>query len=172
MIGLTEKQHKLLPKRPSPGRFGGFVFVAVLLIAFDQWLKLEIVKHFAYGSFEAVTSFFNLCHVRNTGAAFSFLGDAGGWQVLFFSLIAIVGSTVILLMLWRNNHRVFFSLCLTLILGGALGNMIDRITLGFVIDFLDFHYGNWHWPAFNAADIFICCGAAGVVIEELLTKRA
>ena len=115
--------------------------------------------------FVYVTSFFNLCHVRNTGAAFSFLGEAGGWQILVFAGLAAVVSAVCVWLIWRNARRTLFSASLALIVSGAVGNLWDRLVYGYVTDFLDFHAFGWHWPSFNVADICICVGAVLLVFD-------
>ncbi|MCM0045813.1 MAG: signal peptidase II, partial [Burkholderiaceae bacterium] len=121
----------------------------------------------AYGQSEPVTSFFNLVMVYNPGAAFSFLANSGGWQRWFFSALALAVSIFIVWMLNRNASQRMFCWSLSLILGGAVGNLIDRLAYGHVIDFLDFHVAGWHWPAFNIADGAITIGAALFVLDEL-----
>jgi len=126
--------------------------------------------HTIYAESIPVTSFFNLVHVRNTGAAFSFLADAGGWQRYFFIGLALI---VALSLIWwlRKPMLTREALAYSLILGGAGGNVIDRITRGFVVDFLDLHWRDWHWPAFNLADIGICMGVAVLVVGILTSVR-
>ncbi|VVE39986.1 MULTISPECIES: signal peptidase II [Pandoraea] len=145
--------------------------IAVIAILLDQVTKLTILKTFQYGEFHPLTSFFNLVLVYNKGAAFSFLAAAGGWQRWFFTLLGVVAAVVIMWLLKRHNGQKMFCLSLSLILGGALGNVIDRVIYGHVIDFLDFHVGGWHWPAFNVADSAICVGAVLLVIDELRRVR-
>jgi signal peptidase II len=118
-----------------------------------------------------VTGFFNLVLTYNKGAAFSFLASASGWQHSFLTAIGIGASLVIVFLLARHGAQKLFSLALALILGGAIGNVIDRIAYGHVIDFLDFHWRGWHWPAFNVADSAIVCGAALLIVDELLRLR-
>lgn len=155
------------------GAFGlaPWLGIAVIAILLDQVTKLTILKTFQYGEFHPLTSFFNLVLVYNKGAAFSFLAAAGGWQRWFFTLLGVVAATVIVVLLKRHNGQKMFCLSLSLILGGALGNVIDRVIYGHVIDFLDFHVGGWHWPAFNVADSAICVGAVLLVIDELRRVR-
>jgi len=112
-----------------------------------------------------VTPFFNLVLAHNTGAAFSFLADAGGWQRWFFALVSIGISIAILVMLRRGGTRLA-SFALALVLGGALGNLWDRLTLGHVVDFLQLHAGGYYWPAFNVADSAICVGVALLVRDS------
>jgi signal peptidase II len=145
--------------------------LAAVVVALDQTTKLAIQRAFSYGDVMPLTGFFNLVLTYNKGAAFSFLSDASGWQGLLFTLIGIAASVFIVWMLARNPRQRLFSTALALILGGALGNVIDRLAYGHVIDFLDFHLSGWHWPAFNVADSGIVCGAALLILEELLRMR-
>ena len=148
------------PRKSASWRsFAVWAGVGFALLVLDQIVKVWIQTHFYEGEFLAVTSFFNLCHVRNTGAAFSFLADAGGWQRVFFAGLAAVVS-VVALMGMKLVARPVVPCAAALVLSGAVGNGIDRVVLGSVVDFLDFHVGLYHWPAFNIADIAICCGAA------------
>jgi len=117
-----------------------------------------------------VTGFFNLVLVFNRGAAFSFLADQPGWQTPFFAAVAIVAAAVVSWMLWRYPARTLLCSGLALILGGALGNLWDRLAWGAVADFLDFHAFGWHWPAFNVADSAITVGAAILIVEGFLHK--
>jgi len=145
--------------------------LAVLIVLADQYTKTLIVSAFQLGEGFAVTSFFNIVRVHNLGAAFSFLADADGWQRWFFTGLGVVASTVMVWMLWRHAGQTLFSLAITLILGGAVGNVIDRVVHGYVIDFLDFYWGSAHFPAFNVADSAITLGAAGLILDELLRMR-
>ena len=148
------------PRKSASWRsFAVWAGVGFALLVLDQIVKVWIQTHFYEGEFLAVTSFFNLCHVRNTGAAFSFLADAGGWQRVFFAGLAAVVS-VVALMGMKLVARPVVQCAAAFVLSGAVGNAIDRMVLGSVVDFLDFHVGLYHWPAFNIADIAICCGAA------------
>ncbi len=140
------------------------VLVALAVIVLDQLSKLWIFNHFAPGESVAVTPFFNLVLVFNPGAAFSFLADHTGWQRWFFSVIALSISGWILWQLRSAKPGTGFSVALALIMGGALGNLIDRLWLGMVIDFIDVHAGGWHWPAFNVADSAVCVGAVLYVL--------
>jgi signal peptidase II len=142
----------------------GVATVAVLL---DQLSKITMSRLLSYGQSETITSYFNLVMVYNQGAAFSFLSNQGGWQRWFFSALALGVSVFIVFMLKKNASQRMFCWSLSLILGGAVGNLIDRIAYGHVIDFLDFHIGRWHWPAFNVADGAITIGAALFVLDEL-----
>ena len=117
-----------------------------------------------------ITGFFNLVLAYNSGAAFSFLAGAGGWQRWFFVLIASVATVVIAWLLYRHRDEGLFCAGLSLILGGAIGNLWDRIAIGHVVDFLDFHAAGWHWPAFNVADSGITVGAALLILDSMRRK--
>ena len=144
-----------------------YVLALVLVIA-DQWSKQWITGHFFYGESRPLTGFFNLVLVHNYGAAFSFLSDAGGWQRWFFTLLAALISAVIAVWLARlPAAKKLEAVALALVLGGALGNLYDRLLLGYVVDFLDFHWQGRHWPAFNLADSAICVGAGLLIWDGL-----
>ena len=145
--------------------------LALLVLFLDQLTKIVIERTFNYGDVRQVTGFFNLVLTYNKGAAFSFLANAGGWQDEFLTFIGLAASAFILYLLARHGHQRLFACALALILGGAIGNVIDRIVYGHVIDFLDFHWGGWHWPAFNLADSAIVGGAALLILDELLRVR-
>ena len=136
-----------------------WVALAAVIVLIDQLTKIAIERTFDYGDVEPVTGFFNLVLTYNKGAAFSFLASASGWQKHFLTVVGIGASLFILYLLARHGHQRLFSLALAMILGGAIGNVIDRLAYGHVIDFLDFHVGGWHWPAFNVADSAIVGGA-------------
>ncbi len=152
--------------------------LALLIILSDQLTKTLILGSFQLGDSHTVTSFFNLVRVHNAGAAFSFLADASGWQRWFFVGLGLVATVFIVWMLKRHGEQRLFSLALSLILGGALGNVIDRLLHGHVIDFLQFH---WDWlapifhggyfPSFNIADSAITVGAVLLILDELLRVR-
>ena len=144
--------------------------LSAVVIVLDQLTKRWVMQAFALHEVKEITSFFNMILVFNKGAAFSLLADAGGWQRGLFVGIAIGASIWIGWLLRRHASDRLFCLALALILGGALGNVIDRITIGAVADFLDFHVAGWHWPAFNVADIAISCGAVLLVFDALRTK--
>ncbi|TFW10551.1 lipoprotein signal peptidase [Oxalobacteraceae bacterium OM1] len=141
--------------------------IAAIVILFDQITKVTVNKLFHFGESYPVTSFFNLVLAYNKGAAFSFLAAESGWQRWFFTGIAVAAAIFIVYLLRKHAGQRMFCWALALILGGAIGNVIDRSIYGHVIDFLDFHVGGWHWPAFNIADSGICIGAALLVIDEL-----
>lgn len=146
--------------------------VAAVVIVLDQTSKAAISSHFVQGESLALTPFFNLVLAYNAGAAFSFLHDAGGMQRWLFSVIAIVASVWIVWLLRRHQAERLFSLALALILGGALGNLIDRIAYGHVVDFLDFHWAGYHFAAFNVADSAITGGAALLIWDGLRRKNS
>ncbi|GGA70993.1 lipoprotein signal peptidase [Neiella marina] len=148
-----------------------WIWVAVLTFVLDQATKLWVIGAFELYERVAVTSFFNLTYVRNYGAAFSFLSDAGGWQRWFFTIIAFAVSVMLLYWLRKNDaSQRLQNIAFALVLGGALGNVIDRLYHGFVIDFLDFYVGNYHWPAFNVADSAICVGAGLLIWDAFINK--
>jgi signal peptidase II len=146
--------------------------LSAAVIILDQLSKQWISNHFVYGESRAVTDFFNLVLAHNQGAAFSMLNDAGGWQRWFFSAIAVIASAWIVWLLRRHQQQKLFSLALALILGGALGNLIDRISFGYVVDFLDFYWNAQHFPAFNIADSAITCGAALMLLDSFMHPKS
>jgi signal peptidase II len=143
------------------------VFVLVLDLLTKRWVEAALF----HGEQIPLTAFFNLVLTYNAGAAFSFLSDAGGWQRWFFSVVAAGASMLIIYLLRKHATDKLFCLALSLILGGALGNLWDRITLGHVVDFLDFHVAGYHWPAFNIADSAIFLGAASLILDSFLRKE-
>ena len=132
--------------------------ISAVVIALDLYTKYLVQGALTYGERIPFTTFFELVLFHNEGAAFSFLAGAGGWQRIFFSTIALISSVVIVYLLQKYRQEKLFCLGLSLILGGALGNLVDRLTLGYVVDFLYFHYEHYYWPAFNVADSAITCG--------------
>lgn len=145
--------------------------IAALIILADQFTKTLIVGAFQLGDSHTVTSFFNIVRAHNTGAAFSFLAGAGGWQRWFFIGLGIAAAFFIVWMLRSHAGQRLFSWALALILGGALGNVIDRFIHGYVVDFLQFHYAGWAFPSFNVADSAITVGAACLILDEILRVR-
>ena len=145
--------------------------LALLILIADQFTKVLILGYYRLGDATYVTSFFNVVRVHNAGAAFSFLANAGGWQRYFFTGIGIAAAIFIIWMLKSHNGQKLFAFSLACILGGAIGNVIDRTLYGYVVDFLDFHYAGWHFPAFNIADSAISIGAACLILDELLRVR-
>jgi signal peptidase II len=146
--------------------------LSAIWILLDQITKLWVQASLDVGSVVEVTGFFNLVHVLNPGAAFSFLADEPGWQKHFLSGVAVVASVIIVFLMRSSADKRFSMFCLAGILGGALGNLIDRQLHGAVIDFLDFYVNNYHWPAFNVADIAISVGAIGLIVDEILFGKA
>jgi signal peptidase II len=138
----------------------------------DQITKYLIVQNFTSHKVVEVTAFLNLVLVYNPGAAFSFLSDAAGWQRWFFIAIALVAAVWIVYLLRKYPRQTLFCFALSLVLAGALGNVIDRILFGAVIDFLDFHAYGWHWPAFNVADAAITCGAVLLVWDGFRPQKS
>ncbi|MEY4076379.1 MAG: Lipoprotein signal peptidase [Pseudomonadota bacterium] len=145
--------------------------VALIIFLLDQLTKIAIVGAFQLGESLPITSFFNLVRVHNAGAAFSFLADAGGWQRWFFTGLGVVAAMVMVYLLRMHAGQTLFCLALSLLLGGAVGNVVDRVLYSHVIDFLDFYYGTWHFPAFNVADSAITMGACLLILDELLRVR-
>ena len=145
-----------------------WLWLTGLAVALDQASKLAIDASMQlYQSIELIP-FFNLTYVRNTGAAFSFLSEAGGWQRWFFAILASIISIVLAVWLARlKKHEILMAASLSLILGGAIGNLIDRVLYGYVIDFLDVYYQSWHWPAFNVADSAITVGVILMLLESV-----
>jgi len=144
---------------------------AVIILLADQFTKVLILGYYQLGDSTPVTSFFNMVRVHNSGAAFSFLAGAGGWQRWFFTGLGLVAAGVIVWLLKSHAGQKLFAFALACILGGAVGNVIDRVLYGYVVDFLDFHWRGWHFPAFNVADSAITVGAACLILDELLRVR-
>jgi signal peptidase II len=144
-----------------------WLWVSLAVVAADLATKAWISSAFAYGESREITPFFNLVLVHNKGAAFSFLADAGGWQRWFFTVVTIVISAAIVVMLRRHRGSRLLALALALVLGGALGNLYDRATLGHVVDFVQLHARGYSWPAFNVADSAISIGVALLVWDSL-----
>ncbi len=147
-----------------------WLLLSAAVTVFDLATKAWITAIFREGEALPVTSFFTLVLAYNTGAAFSFLASAGGWQRWFFVGVAVAASVFLVWMLRRGGSRML-CLGLALILGGALGNLWDRVTLGRVTDFLLFHYAGWSWPAFNVADSAITVGAACLIFDSFRPRR-
>ena len=145
--------------------------LSALVVVLDQASKLWITHHFVIGESLTIFSVFDLVLAHNTGAAFSFLHDAGGMQRWLFSGIALVASAWIVWLLRRHGTQTLFALALSLILGGALGNLIDRIAYGYVVDFLHFHWDEHYFPAFHVADSAITCGAFLLILDSFMEKR-
>src|SRR6185369_7605889 len=144
--------------------------LSAVVIVLDYVAKLAVLHSFAPMESRALAPFFNLVLVFNKGAAFSFLAGAEGWQTLFFAAIAIIASLVISYLIVKHQGNRLFCSGLALILGGALGNLYDRVVYGHVVDFLDFHAAGWHFPAFNVADSAITVGAGILILESFLQR--
>jgi signal peptidase II len=152
--------------------------LSAAIVLLDQFTKVLIVGNYRLGDSTFVTSFFNIVRAHNTGAAFSFLAAAGGWQRWFFTAIGVAAAVFIVWMLRSHPGQKLFAFALSCILGGALGNVIDRVWHGYVVDFLDFHWTflsgmchGGHFPAFNVADAGITIGAACLILDEILRVR-
>ena len=152
----------------SAGRWFG---LAAAVIVADQIVKAVVLRAFAPGEQRVVTDFFNLVLVFNKGAAFSLFAQAPGWQAPLLTAFAVVASLVVGWFILRDPRKNLFCLGLGLILGGALGNVIDRLRFGQVVDFLDFHAFGWHWPAFNVADSAISIGAVILILEGFVGRE-
>jgi signal peptidase II len=146
--------------------------LAAVIVVADQVTKYAIVQYLAGGKTVVLAPFLNLVLVYNPGAAFSFLSDAAGWQRGFFIAVALGASAWIVWLLRRYSHQRVFALALALVLAGAVGNVIDRIFVGAVIDFVDAHAFGYHWPAFNVADSSITCGATLLIWDALFPARS
>jgi len=164
--------------KPSSRGMLTWLGLAFALLLLDQLTKVLIIGTFRPGDGTYVTSFFNVVRVHNSGAAFSFLAAAGGWQRWLFTLLGLVAAVFIVWMLRSHHQQKLFAFSMACILGGAIGNVLDRLIHGYVVDMLDFH---WHWlsplfagghfPAFNVADMGITAGAIGLVLDELMRVR-
>lgn len=151
----------------------GWLALAAAVVILDQLTKAWVVAGLPYRHAVELLPFFRLVHVHNTGAAFSFLAGAGGWQRWFFVALALGASVILTVWLWRlPRGRWLEAAGISLILGGALGNFIDRIRYGFVVDFLDFHLGGWHWPAFNLADTAITVGVGLLLWQSFFSSES
>jgi signal peptidase II len=144
--------------------------LALAVLALDRFTKVLVLQSFAPGETLVLTGFLNMVLVFNKGAAFSFLAGASGWQSGFFAIVAAVASVVIAVLLVRHPANRLLATGLALILGGALGNLWDRLLWGHVVDFLDFHAVGWHWPAFNVADSGITTGAVLLILESFVHR--
>ncbi len=148
-----------------------YFLLAGLVALSDQLTKALIVKNILDDQFLRVNSYFYLVHFKNEGAAFSFLSDAGGWQRYFLSIVAFGASIFIIFMIKKHRDELYTALGLSLILGGAIGNLYDRISLGHVTDFLYFHLNDYYWPAFNVADTAITIGVVIIIYETIIKKN-
>lgn len=152
-------------------RFWWWMAFATSLVLLDQWTKQYFNTHLYYAERWNVLPFFDFTLLYNPGAAFSFLADGQGWQKWFFISIALGASALIITLLRKTPQQILFSLSMSLIMGGAIGNVLDRFQHGHVVDFLLFYWNNSYFPAFNVADICITCGAILMVLDEFLRLR-
>ncbi len=157
--------------RKSSGSLLPWLAIAFVVVVLDQATKALIVARFALGDSVTVTPFFNIVRAHNTGAAFSFLAGASGWQRWFFVALGAVAAVAIVVLLARHGGQRLFAWALALILGGALGNVIDRLLHGHVVDFIQVHYAGWYFPSFNVADSAITLGAICLIVDELRRVR-
>ena len=157
--------------RKSASSLVPWLGIAVIVVLLDQFTKTLILGMFQLGDSHTVTSFFNIVRVHNSGAAFSFLAGAGGWQRWFFIGLGALAAVFIVWMLRSHGGQRLFSWALALILGGAVGNVIDRLLHGYVVDFIQVHYAGHYFPSFNVADSAISVGAACLILDELLRVR-
>ena len=161
-------RYRLIQRKPLLAAF----LIASIIFILDQFTKMQVVQNLYLGQRNELTVFFNLVHVRNYGAAFSFLSEAGGWQRWFLTFVSAVASMVIVYWIKKSDEKKYLeTLSLIIILGGALGNFYDRLILGYVVDFLDFHWSGVHFPAFNIADTAITIGAILFIADNLIFNR-
>ncbi len=154
------------------GRNARWLLIALAVVILDQWTKYLVSSSLSYGQRVNVTPFFDLIYTVNPGAAFSFLAGAGGWQRWFFTIVAVVVSVVLVIWILRLPAKArWMPITLSLILGGAIGNVLDRVRLGHVEDFLLFYWGSWSFPAFNVADMAITVGAVMLLIDAFILSR-
>lgn len=164
--------------KSSGGGLWQWLGLAFIVLLADQFTKVLVVGYYHLGDSTVVTGFFNIVRAHNTGAAFSFLAGASGWQRWFFTVLGLAAAAIIILMLRKHAGQKIFCFAMACILGGAIGNVIDRLLYGYVVDFLDFHW-DWlspvftagHFPAFNIADSAITVGAIALILDELLRVR-
>jgi signal peptidase II len=157
--------------RNSPGSWLPWLGLALAVFIADQFTKVLILGYYQLGDSIYVTGFFNVVRAHNTGAAFSFLAGASGWQRWFFTAIGVAAAVFIIWMLRSHAGQRLFSFALACILGGAIGNVVDRLMHGYVVDFVQLHWRGWYFPAFNVADSAITAGAACLILDELLRVR-
>lgn len=171
---MAGKAPRRPPAGPAPSAAAGMLTwlgLALVILIADQFTKVMVVGYFRLGDSRVVASFFNLVRVHNEGAAFSFLAGASGWQRWLFTGIGIAAVALILWMLRAHSGQRLFAFAMSCILGGAIGNLVDRMAYGHVVDFLQFHYGGWYFPAFNVADSAITIGAVALILDEVLRVR-
>ena len=148
-----------------------YIVIAFLIVILDLISKQWIFNHLDFGSALVITPFFNIVHFQNTGAAFSFLSEASGWQRYFFIVVSLIAIVIIIRLMRERLKQPLLCLALAFVLGGALGNLCDRSYYGFVIDFIYVHYEAYYWPAFNVADSFISIGVALILYDVFKNKK-
>jgi len=158
-------------KKAKKGSMLKYYLLSSIVFLSDQFVKIQAINLVRDEQFIKINSYLYLVHFKNEGAAFSFLSDAGGWQRYFLSIVAAIASVFIIFMIKKNKENIFLALGLSLILGGAVGNLYDRLSLGHVTDFLYFHFNDYYWPAFNIADAAITIGAAIIIYDSIFKKN-
>ena len=148
-----------------------YLSIALAIVILDLISKQWIFNHLDLGSALVLNSFLNIVHFQNTGAAFSFLSDASGWQRYFFIVVSLIAIFIIIRLMHQRLKQSLLCLALAFILGGAIGNLCDRSFYGFVIDFIYVHYEAYYWPAFNVADSFISIGVALILYDAFKNKK-
>ncbi len=161
----------MLKRMAGNRRLFAWLGLAGLVVLLDQFSKAWLTGSFTYGEGVVITPFFNIVHVLNHGAAFSFLAGAGGWQRWFFVVLAVAISVWLIIMIRQQQHERLAPTAFAFILGGAIGNVIDRVTIGAVVDFLDFHAAGYHFPAFNLADSAITLGVILMFVQQYRESR-
>ena len=157
--------------RSNTGSWLPWLGVSLAVFVADQLTKMLIMGYYQLGDSTRIASFFNVVRAHNTGAAFSFLAGASGWQRWFFTAVGVAAAAFIVWLLRSHAGQKLFSFALALILGGAIGNVVDRLMHGYVVDFVQVHWRGWYFPAFNVADSAITIGAACLILDELLRVR-
>ncbi|GAB3646824.1 signal peptidase II [Ramlibacter alkalitolerans] len=169
---MAARGNTLMLRDGTGGSLLPWLALALIILIVDQFTKILILGYYKFGDSTTITSFFNIVRAHNTGAAFSLLAAASGWQRWLFTAIGVAATLFILYLLKKHAGQKLFCFALACILGGAIGNVIDRLLHGYVVDFLQFHWQNrWYFPAFNVADTAITIGAAGLILDELLRVR-
>jgi len=159
------------PSARPPASMLPWLGIALIVLIADQFTKVLVLGYYKLGDSSYVASFFNVVRVHNEGAAFSFLAGASGWQRWLLTAIGVAAALFILWMLKSHPGQRLFCFALACILGGAVGNLIDRLAYGHVVDFLQFHYARWYFPSFNLADSAITIGAVALILDEILRVR-
>lgn len=157
--------------RAQTGGLGKWLGIALLILVLDQLSKVAILLNYQLGESTYLTEWLNLVRVHNSGAAFSFLAGAGGWQRWFFVGIGVVATGFMIYLMRAHAGQKLFCAALACIMGGAIGNVVDRLVHGYVVDMVDFHIGSWHFPAFNLADSAITLGVILLLLDEILRVR-